>query len=108
MEHIVQFAIGIDDEKIKKQIEESAEKQIVDRFYKDFTRTIKKDCWSSIGVDPGLVNKFNEMAKEAVDNIVSSHKDEIIKEAATILADRLFRTKAAKELLGNTNEVKEK
>lgn len=34
--------------------------------------------------------------------------DKGIKEAATILADRLFRTKAAKELLENTNEVKEK
>lgn len=107
MEHIVQFAIGIDDEKIKKQIEESAEKQIVERFYKDFTRAIKKDPWSSIGVDPGLISKFNDMAKEAVSNIVSEHKNEIIKEAATILADRLFRTKVAKELLGNI-EVKEK
>ena len=45
--------------------------------------------------------------KEAVDNVVNQNKDEIIKETATILADRIFRTKAAKELLGNI-EVKEK
>lgn len=35
MEHIVQFAIGIDDETIRKRIEGSAYNDICDRFYKE-------------------------------------------------------------------------
>lgn len=40
MEHIVQFAIGIDDEAIKKRITESAEKQITDSIQKDVEKMI--------------------------------------------------------------------
>ena len=35
MEHIVQFAIGIDDESIRKTVIETAEKQIIDKLYSD-------------------------------------------------------------------------
>ena len=107
MEHIVQFAIGIDDEAIKKRVEESAEKQIVDRFYKDFTLSLRKDYWASHNVDSGIREKCNALAKEAVDNIIEKHKNEIIEEAAKILADRLLRTKAAKEMLENVVESDE-
>ena len=104
MEHLVQFAIGIDDEAIKKRIEESAEKQIVDKFYKDFTLSLRKDFWGSHNVDSGLSEKCNALAREAVDNIIGKYKDEVIEEAAKILADRLLRTKTAKEMLKNVVE----
>lgn len=104
MEHIVQFAVGIDDEAIKKRVEESAEKQIVDKFYKDFTLSLRKDYWASHSVDSGLSAKCNALAKEAVDNIIGKYKNEVIEEAAKILADRLLRTKAAKEMLENVVE----
>lgn len=40
MEHIVQFAIGIDDKGIKERIEKSAEKQIIERLYHDIARSL--------------------------------------------------------------------
>lgn len=40
MEHIVQFAIGIDDKGIKERIERSAEKQIIERLYDDLNGAI--------------------------------------------------------------------
>ena len=40
MEHIVQFGVTIDDEAIKKRIEESAKKQITDDISKDVKKTI--------------------------------------------------------------------
>ena len=50
MEHIVQFGIGIDDESIRKRIEETAEKQIIETLTKDVKSTIfEKDSWSKKG-----------------------------------------------------------
>lgn len=109
MEHIVQFAIGIDDKGIKERIERSAEKQIIERLYHDIALTLTNSTrWTEYPISGELQGAFKRVVKEAVENVTNQNKDEIIKEAATILADRLFRTKAAKELLGNTNEVKEK
>lgn len=108
MEHIVQFAIGIDDQGIKERIEKSAEKQIIERFYHDIARSLTGNTrWTEYPISSELEGAFRRVVKEAVDNVVNQNKDEIIKEATTILADRIFRTKAAKELLGNI-EVKEK
>lgn len=98
MEHIVQFAIGIDDKGIKERIERSAEKQIIERLYHDIALTLTNSTrWTEYPISSELQGAFKRIVKEAVDNAVNQHKDEIIKEAATILADRLFRTKAAKE-----------
>ena len=108
MEHIVQFAIGIDDNGIKERIEKSAEKQITERLYHDIARSLAGNTrWTEYPISIELEGAFRRVAKEAVDNVVNQNKDEIIKETATILSDRIFRTKAAKELLGNI-EVKEK
>lgn len=108
MEHIVQFAIGIDDNGIKERIEKSAEKQIIERLYNDIARSLTGNTrWTEYPISRELEGAFRRVAKEAVDNVVNQNKDEIIKETAKILADRIFRTKAAKELLGNI-EVKEK
>lgn len=107
MEHIVQFAIGIDDKEIKERIEKSAEKQIIEILYHDIALTLTGNKRrTEYPLSSELQGAFKCIVKEAVENAVNQHKDEIIKEAATILADRLFRTKAAKELLGNTNQVK--
>ena len=108
MEHIVQFAIGIDDQGIKERIEKSAEKQIIERLYHDIARSLTWNTrWTEYPISSELEGAFRRVAKESVDNVVNQNKDEIIKETATILADRIFRTKAAKELLGNI-EVNEK
>lgn len=110
MEHIVQFAIGIDDKGIKERIEKSAEKQIIERLYHDIARSLTGNTrWTEYPISSEFEGTFRRVAKEAVDNVVNQNKDEIIKEAAIILADRIFRTKAAKETLKNIiNNEKEK
>lgn len=99
MEHIVQFAIGIDDEAIKKKIEESAEKQIIDRFYKDFVDSVSIDWHGDLKNNTCLNNGFRSMARQAVETVIDEYKNTIIEETAKILADRLLKTKAAKEML---------
>lgn len=93
---------------LKRESKKSAEKQIIERLYHDIARSLTGNTrWTEYPISSELEGAFRRIAKEAVDNVVNQNKDEIIKEAATILADRIFRTKAAKELLGNI-EVKEK
>lgn len=104
MEHIVQFAIGIDDEAIKKKIEESAEKQIIDKFYKDFVDSVAIDWHGDFKNNTRLSNGFRSMARQAVETVIDEYKNTIIEETAKILADRLLKTKAAKEMLKTVAE----
>lgn len=102
MEHIVQFAIGIDDEGIRKHITESGEKQIIDRLYGDCKTALvgrANRCW---GWNDSREDRFKialkDLVFEAVDKVVTENKDAIIENATQILADRIGRTKAARAL----------
>ena len=94
MEHIIQFGVTIDDEKIKQTAEAKVEKVI--------NEVIKNDVYEALtGVRE--FNKYeyskrltvlvnNTMEKFCVDN-----KEEIINLAADRLVEKLSRTKAVKE-----------
>ena len=47
MEHILQFAINIDDNTIKQNIEAKAEKQVIEQLVKDVKSSII-DKWGSL------------------------------------------------------------
>lgn len=99
MEHIVQFAIGIDDEAIKERVVACAYDDVVKQLITEAKKEINlssswyrpKDTWSSI-VDRALQKYFDE------------NKDLIIDLAATKLADSYKRTKAFKEVMANKLE----
>lgn len=95
MEHIVQFAIGIDDNAIVKRIEENAEKTITDE--------LKKSVMSIIFETNRYTGKLSNMASDwterRVENFLEDHKAEIIECAGKYLAEKLARTKAAKEIV---------
>lgn len=94
MEHIVQFAIGIDDEKIKERVVECAYNDVVKQLMAEAKKDLKLtnsyyrpgETWSSI-VDRALQKYFDE------------NKDLIIELAATKLADSYRRSKAYKEAM---------
>lgn len=90
MEHIVQFAIGIDDEAIRKRIEQTAEMQVVDSIKEDISeRIFRKGRWDE--------TQLQAWVKDIVIEAVLEHKDDIIKEAASRLCEYMKRTKAVKE-----------
>lgn len=97
MEHIVQFAIGIDDEGIKERITESAEKQII----KDIEQQVRNKLFESpyYGRNADENSPLNDYSKRLIESFLEKHKDEILEKAATHLAEKLVRTKAAKALL---------
>lgn len=101
MEHIVQFAVNIDDEQIKKTVERNVVTQVV--------AEIRKDCMKELTgkISPNTY-QYSQRIKEIVDSnikeFLDSNKEIIIKEAVNQLAERLSRTKAAKDALNKTIE----
>ena len=93
MEHIIQFAIGIDDDAIAKKIEENAEKNIT------------KDLRDKVGEILFGYNKWTGKEADAITGWTESlfmryledHKTEIIELAAKCLAEKLAKTKAVRE-----------
>jgi hypothetical protein len=97
MEHILQFGISIDDETIRKRVMETAEKKIMeDLTYDVKSQIFEKDPFNRSGLSSNRPSIF--LAKR-IDLILETCKDDIINMAAEKLADRLARTKKAKEVL---------
>ena len=101
MEHIVQFAISIDDDRIKRNIENSVEKQV--------TNKIKGDCMKALVGKKSITNcdytqKLKEMVDDNIQNFLAENKDEIIKISADKLSEKLSRTKAVKEVINKSIE----
>ena len=104
MEHIVQFAIGIDDEAIKERIEATAEKQI----RQNIERQIRNSLFEAryYGADADEKSRMNSVALRIVETFLEKHKDELLEKASEHLAEKLARTKAAKAIIGGNNENK--
>ena len=99
MEHIVQFAIGIDDEAITKRIQESAEKIITQQIQQKVEKCIfETDYYGK------TTNRLNHAAETIFVKWLESNKDEIIKRAAEALASNMMKTKAVKTAINNVLE----
>lgn len=96
MEHIVQFAIGIDDDAIKDRIMQNAEKKITDDIEQQVRDALFDRGWKK---HANIDDPLNGYSERIVSNFLEQHKQEIIDKAAEHLADKLSRTKAAKEML---------
>ena len=98
MEHIVQFAIGIDDEAIRKRIEASAEKQIIDSIKSEVTDKIfRKTTWTN-------ETQLHSWVRDIIVDAVLEHKEEIVTAAASMLCDYMKRTKAVREAVAGAVE----
>lgn len=91
MEHIIQIAIGVDDESIKRNVAEHAEKVIIEHIEKD----IRDLIFEKNGYDRITGPKY--FVKKLVEDIIEDNKPEIIKAAAENLADRLMKSKKVRE-----------
>ena len=99
MEHIVRFAISIDDETIQNRIEEHAYTDVLNKLTENavdsifsYTNAYSRDAmWRNLMVD-------------ALQRFLEERKDEIIDKAANTLADRFQRTKKYREAMGTAIE----
>lgn len=97
MEHIVQFAISIDDETIQNRIEEHAYRDVLDKLAKEATDTVfaHTNAYSRDIM-------WKTLMTNALQSFLEERKDEIIDKAANMLADRFQRTKKYREAMGAT------
>lgn len=104
MEHIVQFAIGIDDDGIRKRIEERAENQIVENIEQQVRDHLFESYYYKGHADKN--SPLSDYSKRLIENFLEKHKDEMLEKAAAYLAEKLARSKAGKALLeGNAERV---
>lgn len=95
MEHIVQFAIGIDDKAIQNRIEEHA--------YADVLAKLTKNAVDSVFAHTSAYSRnimWQNLLGAALQSFLEERKDEIIDDAAKMLADRFQRTKKYREAMG--------
>lgn len=95
MEHIVQFAIGIDDKAIQNRIEEYAYRDVLDKLAKNAVDSVfaHTNAYSR-------ENMWQTLMEDALRSFLEERKDEIIDKAANILADRFQRMKKYREAMG--------
>lgn len=96
MEHIVQFAINIDDKTIQNRIEEHA--------YTDVLNKLTKEAVDSVFAHSSAYSRntmWESLMENALQNLIEERKDEIIDKAANTLADRFQRTKKYREAMGD-------
>lgn len=95
MEHIMQFAINIDDETIQNRIEEHA--------YSDVLNKLTKNAVDSVFSHSSAYTRntmWEGLMGDALQSFLEERKDEIIDKAANMLADRFQRTKKYREAMG--------
>lgn len=98
MEHVVQIGIGIDDEAIKDSIVKNIEKTILGEVKDDIKKTLFNDY--------GYYNRGpSKFLTAQIEEFLEENRDDILEMAAEKLADKLSRTKKAKEVV---NEVLDK
>lgn len=97
MEHVVQFGICIDDERIRAAIEKSAEEKVM----KELIRQVMNHVFDAgyYGSDAKPSDPMKEWCIKHFDDFLEQNREVILDRAAERLADRLSRTKAAKEML---------
>ncbi len=94
MEHIVQFAVGIDDAKIQQIMEERAAKQIMEEI-KEASHGIERYT-GKIKSEP---ENLKALFQEEIANYVSEHADLVIDLAVKEVAKNMMKTKKVKEAL---------
>lgn len=99
MEHIVQFAIGIDDKAIQKRIEDNAYNDVVEKL----TAQAEKNLPRKSSMTVGSIN-WRYLMEEELSSFAERHKDEIIEAAAEKLVESFKRTKAFKEHMADAME----
>lgn len=97
MEHIIQFGINFDDKKITETVTAKAEQVILDDLKQKVSDTLFESRYYGGHGDPK--NGVSWWMRERVEDFLTANKDEIIKVAGRLIAEKLSRTKAARELL---------
>lgn len=94
MEHIVQFGISIDDERIKKTVEEQALQCVTDQLMEHISQNLPKTYSYS---RRGSEIDWREYVKQCGADFLETNRNEIIEGTCKYLAASIRRSKKFKE-----------
>ena len=103
MEHIVQFAISIDDEAIVEKVKQSAEKTIINDLKQQVVNRIFEGSYYRKNANPEE-DRLSEFSKHIIREAVEKNRDIIIDKAAKLLAKSLAQSRKGKEILDNLED----
>lgn len=92
MEHILQFAIDIDDSQIKKLIKEGAVKKIIEDIDKDLRNEMFESNYY------GASARLSSQAERIIRDFLEENKDEILQIVADKIYEKTVRTKKIQEI----------
>lgn len=98
MEHIVQFAIGIDDDRIVNLVEENASNQIIGELKQQVANRIFSAYYYGSNANPKR-DPLSDMSERIVADFLNENKEAILQRAAEVLADKMFRSKTMRDKL---------
>jgi len=95
---VINVPITVDEELLEKTINQDYTNKVDSYLYSkiDYALAEMDPSWNGKSAKKGLDYLVEETVKRQV---LSEWKDEIIEKAATLLANRIEKTKAAKELI---------
>lgn len=100
VEHIVNLAISIDDDKIIQGVEAAAKSQIVRELKNDFVKAIFQSRYNyRTGMDDTDFSSVTNWVEREFDSFLDENKSAIIEAAGKYLCEKLARTKAVKEMV---------
>lgn len=99
MEHILQFAINIDDDAIVKRIQENAEKTITKELKSEIGKNIFATDYYGRPTD-----RLSDWSASFIKEFLENYKDQIIEATGNALAEKLMKTKAVKEMVEGLKE----
>ena len=94
MEHIVQFGISIDDDYIKRCVEENAVNKVISEVRKEYKQELKREIVDGYG-------RLNEQAVAIMREFLKDNQDEILKMASESVAKSIKSSKKYKEAIIN-------
>lgn len=96
----INIPLNIPDELWANALAKDYEAKVVDKLTDEVRKIIQEhDSYSYYRRDKDVKRGLQDWVGNKIDNILKEYKDEIIEAAADKLAERLARTKKAKELL---------
>lgn len=106
MTHILQFAVDIDDEKIKSVIIEEAKKKVLATIVSDVEEVLCSElCYIPRSGSGKNLKGLRDMVNDQVTKIIESHRDKIIELASDKLAERLSRSKKVVDTLAEDKRL---
>lgn len=98
MEHIVQFAVGIDDDRITEEISKHALNQITQDLKRQVTNKVFRSSYYNDNADAKR-DPLIDFSRSVISEALLKDREEIINKAAAYMAEKFLKSKSGREML---------